>query len=549
VAQDDDPPPAAGLATLSLEAASSEPLLDREHANRALQQSDARYQLLFASTPVPAWMVDYTTLRFLEVNDAMTTVHGYSREELLQMTVLDLKLPEDVADTIENIRITRGATVNHVGVRRMRRKDGSLVELDITGHQITFDDRPCVLAIGVDVTQARRIDEQLRHAQKMDAIGRLAGGIAHDFNNIVAVILSNAELALEEIVDDAGRSELHEIIAAAHRASALTRQLLAFSRKHPRAVKALSLPGLIGGLGRMLRRIVGEDIEIVMQLAADSAGIAADISQIEQLVMNLVVNARDAMPTGGRLVLKTDEVALEADHAARLGVAPGAFVRLTVSDTGRGMEAATRERIFEPFFTTKAPGKGTGLGLATVFGIVEQSSGAIEVESAPGRGTTFRVLFPRVALATEPTAPAAIPLRKIRGAGTILIVEDDHQLRCVLRDRVRMWGYHVLEAHDPSEALALAHAWRGSIELLLTDLVMPEMDGRTLAGEIHRLRPATRVLYMSGFTEHATVQTRLDPGDAFLEKPFAAELLWEAIQRVLGTNRCEPGASGSAHGG
>jgi two-component system, cell cycle sensor histidine kinase and response regulator CckA len=549
VAQDDDPPPLGGFATRPLETVSPDALLEREHANRALQQSDARYRLLFASTPVPAWMIDYATLRFLEVNDAMTTVHGYTREELLRMTVLDLKLPEDRADTAENIRVTQGKIVNRVGVRRMRRKDGSLVELDITGHQVTFDDRPCILAIGVDVTQVRRIDEQLRHAQKMDAIGRLAGGIAHDFNNIVAVILSNAELALEEIGGDAGRSELREIVAAAQRASALTRQLLAFSRKQPRAVKAISLPGLISGLGRMLRRIVGEDVEITMKLAADSAGIAADISQIEQLVMNLVVNARDAMPTGGRLVIETDEVALDDCEAARLGVTPGAFVRLTVSDTGRGMDEATRERIFEPFFTTKEAGKGTGLGLATVFGIVEQSSGSISVESIPGRGTTFRVLFPRVALAPEQAAPTAIPLRKIRGAGTILIVEDDDQLRCVLRDRVRMWGYHVLEAHDPAEALALARAWRASIELLLTDFVMPEMDGRTLANEIQRLRPATRVLYMSGFTEHATVQTRLGPSDAFLEKPFTAETLWDAIQRVLGAERSEPEAPGSAHGG
>jgi two-component system, cell cycle sensor histidine kinase and response regulator CckA len=549
VAQHEDALPRGGFATRPLEAVNPDALLEREHANRALQQSDARYRLLFASTPAPAWMIDHNTLRFLEVNDAMATVHGYSREELLQMTVLDLKLPDDRAETIENIRITRGTTVNHVGVRRMRRKDGSVVELDITAHQITFEDRPCVLAIGIDVTQARRIDEQLRHAQKMDAIGRLAGGIAHDFNNIIAVILSNAELALEEIYGDSGRGELREIVAAAQRASALTRQLLAFSRKQPREVKALSLPGLISGLGRMLRRIVGEDVGIVMKLAADSAGIAADISQIEQLVMNLVVNARDAMPTGGRLVIETDEVALGPDEAARLGVQPGGFVRLTVSDTGRGMDAATRERIFEPFFTTKEAGKGTGLGLATVFGIVEQSSGAIDVESAIGRGTTFRVLFPRVALSAEPVAPTSIPLRKIRGAGTILIVEDDDQLRCVLRDRVRMWGYHVLEAHDPAEALALARAWRASIELLLTDFVMPEMDGRTLASEVQRLRPATRVLYMSGFTEHTSVQTRLAPDDAFLEKPFTAETLWEAIQRVLETGRRDPEAPGSARSG
>jgi len=364
-------------------------------------RSEERYRALFNFFPLPAWVLDPETLRFLTVNDAMVRHYGYSSDEIVGMRAIELVAPGEGGELAAEISRTRADETAHLGVKRHRRKDGALIEVDIVVQQINFDGRPAVLGIGNDVTEARRLEDQLRHAQKMDAIGRLAGGVAHDFNNLLAVIMTNAGLAIRMCGKEHPAAERLGIIKrTANRAAALTRQLLAFSRKEPRQPKLLTLNASVTGVHEMLSQVVSEGIAMSTSLALQLGAIEADASQIEQVIMNLVLNARDAMPTGGRLIIETANEDLGVEQAMEIGIAKGPYVRLSVRDTGCGMDAAVRARIFEPFFTTKELGKGSGLGLSTVFGIVQQSGGAIAVDSEVGRGTTFHVYFPRV----EPTA-------------------------------------------------------------------------------------------------------------------------------------------------
>jgi two-component system cell cycle sensor histidine kinase/response regulator CckA len=448
------------------------------------------------------------------VNAKMVEVYGYARAELMAMTVKDLAAPDGV---------------------RHRRKDGALLDVDITAHELEIEGRRCVLSIGSDVTAARRVEEQLRQAARMEAIGQLAGGVAHDFNNLLAAILSNASIVAEELGEGhALRPEMDDIESATRRASALTRQLLAFSRKQPRKVTDLALNTIVTNLETMLSRLVGEDIEMRAVLAPQLGTVQADAAQLEQVLLNLVVNARDAMPTGGRVLIETANVDLDETGAAEVGARPGRHVMLAVTDTGCGMTAETKARIFEPFFTTKPVGKGTGLGLATVFGIVKQTDGGISVRSDVGCGTTFRIYLPRVdaAAAVAPSEPPRPAMR--RGSETILVVEDDPFVRRAVVRQIRSFGYQILEAHDPANALQVAATYDGPIDLLLTDLVMPVMDGRALARQLLAARSETKVLFMSGYSEHAAVRSAgFEPGDRMLEKPFTASALAEAIRETL----------------
>ena len=508
---------------------------DRERAETAaaLRASETRHRLLFEGSPLPIAVFDATTLRFLEVNDAQIRLYGYSRAEFLAMRVTDLKAANDIPEFVETIASAAIGHIQHVGVRRHRCKDGRAIELDMTSHAITFAGRRAILAVGVDVTASRRLEDQLRTAQKLEAIGQLAGGIAHDFNNILGVVLANAEYAIECLGEQHPVTpELQQIDAAARRAAVLTRQLLAFSRKQPRQVKVVALNRIVTDLEKMLSRIVGENITMSAILASRLGSIEADVSQLEQVLVNLIVNARDAMPEGGRLTIETENIELDELEAAQLGAKPGGYVVLAVTDTGCGMDRATQARIFEPFFTTKGVGKGTGLGLATVFGIVKQSEGAVSVLSEPGCGSTFRIYFPRVdavaAVASEPTSP--LPLR---GSETLLVVEDDAHLLDVLRRQLGALGYRLIDARSADDALdaVLAHPER--IDLMVTDLVMPGTDGRGLARQLAVLRPETRVLFMSGYSEHLAARTGLAPDDHFLAKPFTTARLSMAIRRAL----------------
>ena len=380
-------------------------------------------------------------------------------------------------------------------------------------------------------------DEQLRQSQKMEAVGQLAGGVAHDFNNLLTIILGYSDVLSEtpDASPDQRREMLSEIHQAAEKAAHLTRQLLAFSRKQVLEPKVMNLNDAVASIEKMLRRLIGEDITIHTDLASDLRQVSADPGQIEQVIMNLVVNARDAMPNGGDISIKTENVELDERYAAtHADVKPGSYVMLAISDTGSGMDEATRQRIFEPFFTTKGVGKGTGLGLATVYGIVKQSGGHIWVYSELGQGTVFKLYFPTVDAPTEAAPSRASQQRALRGNETILLVEDEQGVRALAKNVLEMYGYRVLEAKDPLEAIQVSRSHKEAIDLLLTDVVMPQMNGKRLSEVLVPERPNMKVLFMSGYTDDTVTRQRiLEPGACFLQKPFTPTALAAKLRSAL----------------
>jgi signal transduction histidine kinase len=381
-----------------------------------------------------------------------------------------------------------------------------------------------------------RLEEQLRQAQKMEAIGRLAGGVAHDFNNLLTAINGYSEVLLADMPpDDRLRPYVEEIVKAGERATRLTQQLLVFSHKHHVEPEILDLNAIIAETAGMLRRLIGEDVVLLTRLDAAVGRVRADSGQLQQILMNLAVNARDAMPEGGRLTIETANVDLDVPAPRTFGdVPPGAYVMLAVSDTGCGMDAETQAHIFEPFFTTKEAGKGTGLGLSTVYGIVQQSGGHIWVYSEPDRGTVFKVYLPRVAEPSPPRAAPRAPATATGGSETVLLIEDDEQVRALMVNVLQNCGYQVLEASDGIQALLAVNQHRGPIDLLVTDVVLPGMSGRDVAGHVTRLRPDAAVLYISGYADHAAVQHgHLDAESALLQKPFTPLALARKVRETL----------------
>jgi signal transduction histidine kinase/CheY-like chemotaxis protein len=422
------------------------------------------------------------------------------------------------------------------GPWRHRKKDGSVIFVEITSHLVQFGNIPACLVLSYDITERLRLEEQLRQAQKLEAVGQLAGGIAHDFNNLLTVVEGYAELLHGDLPeDDPNRQPVEEILVAAQRAATLTRQLLAFSRRQMLQPIRVSLNANVNSTHRMLSRLLGENIEIETNLDPDLWDVFADPGQIDQILLNLSVNARDAMEHGGRLTVSTGNVELDGISAAAGGAAPGKYASLSVVDTGHGMDPETQQHIFEPFFTTKEVGRGTGLGLSTVYGIVKQSGGYILVESAPGKGSKFTILLP--ATPDQSSSGAASVLKQatpVKHEETILVVEDDASVRQLVGAMLRSSGYVVVAPASPQEALAVCADPDTRIDLLLTDMVLPETDGAAIAEAAQRTRPNLRVLFMSGYTEHAVLRRNpMDRNSMFLPKPFTKGALLEKVREAL----------------
>src|SRR6266568_1387132 len=512
--------------------------IEHKRSEEALRRSESRYRSLVQSAVYGIYRSSLEG-KFLDVNPAVVAMLGcISADEVLG---LDPKVDVFV-DAKEQARLMgefrRGARLDNVEVR-WKRKDGKQITVRLSGRAVKGETGEVVEVIAEDVTERRVLEDQFRQAQKMEAVGRLAGGVAHDFNNLLMVISGYTEVLLE----NTGRNNpMHPKIAAiqqaAERATTLTRQLLAFSRKQLLELKVVDLNTIIRDMERLLRPLIGENIELQTRLANDLGRTRADAGQIEQVVMNLAVNSKDAMPSGGKITIQSSNVHL-GDDLRRLYnyIQPGPYVMLSIADTGHGMDRETQCRIFEPFFTTKEKGKGTGLGLSTVYGIIKQSGGYVFAQSEVGSGTTFRIYLPRVQDSAE---PCSVQASQAAGGGseTVLLVEDEESVRQLVRETLQSKGYKVLEAENGEAALRIASAHLGSIEMLITDVVMPGMSGRELSKKLDEARPKTKVLYLSGYTEDAIMQQGVfEVGTAFLQKPFTLQMLSRKVRDVLRGSR------------
>jgi len=506
-------------------------------AKTALIESERAYRSTFDGAPAGIAHVSLDG-RWLRVNRHLCDILGYTHDELLSLDLFGLVHPEERQDEAAAIeRLASGSLDRDQRERRFRRRDGSYVwtQLSVTVHRDKAGVAKYLIPIIDDISERKTLEATLRQAQKMDAVGQLAGGVAHDFNNLLTVIVGFSELLLANpSVDGAVRRDLVEILNAAQNAAALTKQLLAFSRRQALELRILDLNEVVAGMEHMLRRVLGERVTLTTELRTDLGRVSADRAQIEQVILNLAVNARDAMPTGGTLRIATSNVELDrAFVASHPGAKLGTYVRIAVSDTGTGIDPAVQAHIFEPFYTTKARGHGTGLGLATVYGIVKQSNGYIDVETKLGRGSTFHLYLPRTGAVAVSPRPAS-PLPEAPGTETILLVEDQADVRRIAREVLVRHGYTVLEACDGTEALDQAARHNGAIHLLLTDVVMPGLDGRELARRITSQCAGVRTLYMSGYADalvdHDGV---LEPGLALLQKPFTPGRLLQKVREVL----------------
>jgi PAS domain S-box-containing protein len=501
-----------------------------------LRFSEERYRLLFEATPLPIFVFDAETFRYLAANEAALRKYGYTREELLQMTVLDIRPPEDVA-RLKTILTKLDGNNLQTGVWRHRARDGTIFAVEITTHALEFGGRPARLVVANDVTEQRRLEEQLRQSQKMEATGLLAGGVAHDFNNLLGVILGATELARRACADARPAEPfLEEIAAAAKRAAELTRKLLAFSRKQVLHTQSLDLRDAVGDFLQLLRRVIGEDVELVVRRSPKPLLVSADASQLEQVLLNLCTNARQAMPAGGRIVLETTRTRFDAAAVAREPwAAEGDWAEVRIVDTGVGMTPDTHARIFEPFFTTKS--EGTGLGLAMVHGIVHQHRGLLHVESRLGEGTTVRVCFPLLAderPTDGPTSESKIDETR-GGRETVLVAEDEPALRKLLGATLGELGYDVLPAADGEEAARILESRKDSIALAILDVVMPRLGGVQAYERMRAVVPKLKVLFTTGYApEHAQVSAIVRRrGHAVLSKPFTLEQLARKVRETL----------------
>src|ERR1700676_2763174 len=510
--------------------------IEHKRYEEALRRSEARSRSLILSA---AFGICRCTLagRFLDVNPALITMLGHeSVEDFLKLDArTDVFInPQGLDRLVEDYR--RTGSLSGVEVQ-WKRKDGRVIIVRLSGCAAIMTDEPeeVLELIAEDITDRRQLEEQLRQAQKMDAVGRLAGGVAHDFNNLLMVINGYTEVLLEQLDKSSPmHHKVQSIQQAADRAATLTRQLLAFSRKQLLELKVIDVNTVIGDMERLLRPLIGENIELVTRLSTQTGHTRADAGQLEQVIMNLVVNAKDAMPEGGKLTVQSSDVTVRQNFSEHRFIQTGRYAVISVADTGHGMDAETQSRIFEPFFTTKEKGKGTGLGLSTVYGIVKQSSGYVFAESEPGAGTTFYVYLPRVEESAEELAPAKSQENEVGGCETVLLVEDEESVRELVRVTLASRGYNVLEAENGECGLRIAEGFKKHIDILITDVMMPGIGGRELARKLLLLRPGISGLFFSGYTEDAVVtRGALGPRTAFLQKPFALQNLAKKVREVL----------------
>jgi len=510
--------------------------LQRWQAEAALRASEERFRALVENSSDALLLIDAEG-RVTYLTPSSERHLGWKREQMVNRSIFDFVHPDDrdlvgnrMAEALEHpLRpITQEVRFQHA--------DGDWRIMEGVGVNRLGDPSVGAIVVNVrDVTDRRKLEDQLRQSQKMEAVGQLAGGVAHDFNNLLTAILGYCSLMLDEVPqEDPLRQDLMEIQAAGERAAALTRQLLAFSRRQMLQPQVVDINTLIRQLEKLLRRLISEDVELVTALAADLQPVRVDPASIEQILVNLAVNARDAMPVGGRLTIETQNVEIdEAYTLTHVSMQSGPYVMLAVGDSGRGMDATTRARVFEPFFTTKEQGKGSGLGLATVYGIVKQSGGFIWVYSEVGHGTVFKVYLPPARTRTVPRPSDVRPRETAHGWETVLLVEDEDAVRALAREVLRRHGYIVLEARHGVDALRIAERHTDTIHLMVTDVVMPHMSGRELAERLSTVRPHMKVLFMSGYTDHALMYRELAPGSSFLQKPFTPEVFARKVRHVL----------------
>jgi two-component system cell cycle sensor histidine kinase/response regulator CckA len=514
----------------------------RKRAEEALQASEIRYRRLFEAAQDGILILDFATGQVVDVNPFLTNLLGYSHAELVGKDLWEIGPVKDISASRLSFADLQTKGVIRYDDLPLETRDGRRIAVEFVSNVYTVGGTRVIQCNIRDITRRkhaeealRRSEEQLQQASKLEAVGRLAGGVAHDFNNLLGVILGSSELLLDDLgANDPRRRYVEAITTASKRAASLTKQLLTFSRKQVSSPLVFDLNSIVRETGRMLPRVIGEHIEIGIVLPVEQAPVLADPTQIQQVLMNLAANARDAMPEGGKLTIEVANCEMKQGGGEPADVAPGHYVTLTVSDTGAGMPPEIQSRAFDPFFTTKDLGKGTGLGLSTVYGIVKESGGSILLNSEQGEGTTFRIYLPRAKEEIiERAAASRVPDESLRGSETIFLVEDQSELRSLIHKFLQGLGYKVLAARLPREAIQIAQQFAGKIDLLLTDVVMPGMNGRELARQL-RLRYANmRVLCVSGFADQTLEQDVLDTDDAFLAKPFLLRALATKIREVF----------------
>ncbi len=508
-----------------------------------LAGSEEKYRLLFENNPHPMWVHDQDTLRFLAVNNAAQQAYGYSREEFLSMTFADIRPAEDIPAPAGNSAHTT-AGFDAGGVWRHRKKDGNTIFVEIAAHPVVFADHRARLVTATDITERRQLEGQLRQAQKMEAVGQLAGGVAHDFNNILTAISGYGNLLLMKLqADDPLRHNVEQILSSSERAARLTQSLLTYSRKQIINPKPVDINALVNRIALLLRRLIGEDIDLRTKLADARLMVMADSVQIDQALMNLSTNARDAMPSGGSLLIETARTVLDDDFKKLHAFGgKGAFALISITDTGLGMDEATRQRIFDPFFTTKDVGRGTGLGLAMVYGIVKQHNGLITVYSEPGNGSCFRIYLPLMPGddSREDDVAAALPVP--RGAETVLLAEDDDAVRNLTRTVLEQFGYRVIEARDGEDAVAKFSENADTVSLAILDVVMPKKNGLDTYNRLQELKPGIKALFMSGYTADIIHKKGiLEKGLLFISKPSSPGDLLRKVREAL--DGAQPDAS------